>query len=343
MDWRERKTKRYSLSATTIKEISFKCGFNNDPHLSKVKKPCLIFINLRCRVIEWLGAKGKTHIDTRPFASDIASAVSYLLYKMPSYHGHGLKWTDSLDESNDDSSGEYVEYLRNFLIERRRAVEADPSLTVKDRLTQSGVWYRIRPEMIRNGFRPRNRSTDSKGRTIYDWGSTRMGLTKRIRKTIEELWPGEDITREYLGIIAKARAMLYFNGRVFPVSFDSKEELAKTKTTDLVVVEKEGITDVLLDAAKRYRIALVATGGQFTDYVQDLMQLAVKAGINVWILTDYDIHGINIWRNVKTKIKRLGIDRDTIKWLQENGYPNLTEGDVEEEYSPNPKLNWIGR
>ena len=153
------KLKGIHLSATTIKEIAIKCGFNNNPHLSKVKKPCILFINLRCRVIEWLGAKGKTHINTRPFASDIASAVSYLLYKMPSYHGHGLKWTDSLDESNDDSSGEYVGYLRNFLIERRRAVEADPSLTVKDRLTQSGVWYRIRPEMIRNGFRPRNRST----------------------------------------------------------------------------------------------------------------------------------------------------------------------------------------
>jgi hypothetical protein len=334
------KLRGMSLSATTIKEIASKCGFNNDPHLSKVKKPCVLFINLKCRVIEWLGAKGKTHIDTRSFASDIASAVSNLLYKMPSYHGYGLRWTDdSLDEEdNDDSSGEYVGYLRNFLIERRKAVEADPSLAVKDRLTQSGVWYRIRPEMIRNGFRPRNRSTDSKGRTIYDWGSTRKGLTSRIRKTIEELWPEEDITREYLGIVAKARAMLYFNGRVFPVSFDSKEELARTRTTDLIIVEKEGITDVLLDVAKRYRIALVATGGQFTDYVQDLMRLAVKAGLNVWILTDYDIHGINIWRNAKIKIKRLGIDKGTIRWLQQNGYPNLTEEDVEEEYSPNPKL-----
>ena len=83
---------------------------------------------------------------------------------------------------------------------------------------------------------------------------------------------------------------------------------------------------------------MVATGGQFTDYVQDLMRLAVKAGLNVWILTDYDIHGINIWRNARIEIKRLGIDRDTIKWLQENGYPNLTEEGVEEEYSPNPKL-----
>ena len=149
-----------------------------------------------------------------------------------------------------DSSGEYVGYLRNFLTERRKTIKTDPTITIKDRLTQSGVWYRIRPEMIKNGFKPRNKTIDSKGRTIYDWGSTRVGLTKRIRKTIEELWPGEDITREYLGIVAKARAMLYFNGRVFPVSFDSKEELARTNTTDLIIVEKEGITDVLLDVAK---------------------------------------------------------------------------------------------
>lgn len=329
-----------SFSATSIKEILFRCGFNNDPHLSKVKKPCMLYINLKCRVIDWLGSKGKTQINTAPFASDIAAVVSSLAYKMPSYHGHGLRWADDSSDEGEDgaSTGEYVSYLRNFLIERRRAVEADPSLAVRDRLTQSGVWYRIRPEMIRNGFRPRNKSIDSKGRKIYDWRSTRMGITKRIRKTIEELWPDEDITREYLGIVAKARAMLYFNGHVFPVSFDSKEELARTKTTDLVIVEKEGITDVLLDAAKRYHIALVATGGQFTDYVQDLMQLAVKAGLNVWVLTDYDIHGINIWRNAKIKIKRLGITRDTMKWLQENGYPDLKEEDVEEEYSPNPKL-----
>ncbi|HZD36611.1 MAG TPA: hypothetical protein VE130_15515, partial [Nitrososphaeraceae archaeon] len=108
--------------------------------------------------------------------------------------------------------------------------------------------------------------------------TTRKGLTGRIRQTIEELWPDEDITREYLGIVAKASAMMYFNGRVFPVSFDSKDELASTKTTDLIIVENEGIIDVLLESAQRYRIALVATAGKFTDYVQDLIRLAVEAG-----------------------------------------------------------------
>ena len=50
------------------------------------------------------------------------------------------------------------------------------------------------------------------GRTVYDWGITRKELTGRIRQTIEELWPDEDITQEYLGIVAKASAMMYFNG-----------------------------------------------------------------------------------------------------------------------------------
>ena len=133
------------------------------------------------------------------------------------------------------------------------------------------------------------------GRTIYDWGITRKGLTGRIRQTIEELWPDEDITQEFLGIVAKASATMYFNGWVFPDSSDSKDELAGTKTTDLIIVEKEGITDVLLESAQRCRIALVATAGKFTDYVQGLIRLEVEAGLNVWVLTDYDMHGINIW------------------------------------------------
>jgi hypothetical protein len=199
--------------------------------------------------------------------------------------------------------------------------------------------------MIEDGFKPRNKSTDRNGRVIYDWGTTRKGLTSKIAKTIRELWPDEEeVTREYLGIVAKARAMMYFNGQVFPIDFESKEGLAMVGTTDLVVVEKEGITDVLLDAAKRYRIALVATGGETSKYAQDLIRLADEAGLNVCVLTDYDIHGIGIWRHAGTNIARIGIDRSIIKWLRDHGYrkikdgTEITEEDVEEEYSPNPEL-----
>ena len=138
--------------------------------------------------------------------------------------------------------------------------------------------------------------------------------------------------------------MLYINGRVYPVSFDSKEELARIKVTDMIIVEKEGITDVLLDAAQKYRIALVATAGHFVDYVTDLMRLAHEAGrINVCVLTDFDIDGINMWRRANEKmrinIKRIGITQDVVKWWQDNGYDDdIDLENVEEEYAPNPKL-----
>jgi hypothetical protein len=71
----------------------------------------------------------------------------------------------------------------------------------------------------------------------------------------------------------------------------------------MITVEKEGITDGLLDAAQKYRIALVATAGHFTEYVTDLRRLASGVGhIIVCILTDYDIDGINMWRNANKKM-----------------------------------------
>ena len=73
------------------------------------------------------------------------------------------------------------------------------------------------------------------------------------------------------------------------------------------------------------------------------MRLAHEAGhINVCVLTDYDIDGINMWRIANEKkrisIKRIGITQDIVKWLQQNGHDDIDLEDVEEEYTPNPKL-----
>lgn len=71
----------------------------------------------------------------------------------------------------------------------------------------------------------------------------------------------------------------------------------------MITVEKEGITDVLLDAAQKYSIALVATAGQFTEYVTDLRRLESEVGhIIICILTDYNIDVINMWRNANEKM-----------------------------------------
>ena len=96
----------------------------------------------------------------------------------------------------------------------------------------------------------------------------------------------------------------------------------------MITVEKEDITGILLDAAQKYRIELVATAGHFTEYVTNLRRLASEIGhIIVCILSDYDIDGINMWRNAYEKmnsnIKRIGNNQDVVKWLQENGYADI--------------------
>ena len=180
-----------TLSARSIREVLSECGFNSSRHFSKRKKPCVILINLKCRVIEWLGAKGKTQINTKPFADDIANTVSSL-----SPSDAIIPWSSirSSDPSSSEPKGgkqTAIDYLRDWLWDRRKKVEADPTLKTRDRLTQSGVFYRVRRVMIEGGFEPPK-----------DWGITRTTLQNSIMKTCQELWSDENITREKLGIIA---------------------------------------------------------------------------------------------------------------------------------------------
>jgi hypothetical protein len=326
------------VHAIGIRDLLASCGFSTNINFSQRRKASIVLLNLQTPCAEWQGSAGKTRINLEPYQNLIAETVSKLAYKIPSLHGKGIHtiWDTGL-------GGIYKPFLVDFLKNRHKQITTKPSDAIKDRLTQSGVWYRVRPRMIAAGFRPRKKITDGKGREIYDWNSVRKGFTSSINEVIKELWPDGSVTRESLGIVAKARAMLYINGQVYPVSFDSKEELARIKVTDMIIVEKEGVTDVLLDAAQKYRIALVATAGHFTEYVTDLMRLASEVGhINVCVLTDYDIDGINMWRNANEKmginIKRIGITQDVVKWLQENGYADIRLEDVEEEYAPNHKL-----
>jgi hypothetical protein len=127
-EWKDKKRNRYSgkynyLSASSIRGILSESGFNSSGSFTKRKKPCVLYINLRSPCIEWLGAKGKTQINTTPYSKDIAETVSKLAYMMPSYHGegYGRTYTPSLMKKTA------IEYLVNFLIERKKAVDANPT------------------------------------------------------------------------------------------------------------------------------------------------------------------------------------------------------------------------
>jgi hypothetical protein len=312
---------RITMKATSAKEILHKCGFGDDIYKSKRRWPSVFLINLRTNVRQWMGSAGKTHIDLVPFAGDIAQTVSWLAYQIPTCKGMGFALDEYAGLGRDETQVA-KNYLKDFLIKRRKAVEKDVYIKVTDRITQSGVWYRIRPEMIKNGFEPPE-----------SWTQTRRTLQGSIEKVIEELWPGQNLTREDLGIVAASKGAVFYNGEEWPINGDSVDALAE-KGVAIIIIEKEGVADVLAPYAKKYGIALAHTGGRFTSAIKKLIERAKKTGSVVRILTDYDVVGMDIAAATITPTVRIGIEMDIIGWLQKNGFPDLTVEDVEEEYTP---------
>jgi DNA topoisomerase VI subunit A len=125
--------------------------------------------------------------------------------------------------------------------------------------------------MIRNGFTPRE-----------NWGKTREYITGEIDKVCQELF--ENVEREDLGIVAKARGMMLYDGHTYPVDMDSFEALGRNGVF-ILVIEKEGIASILQNAAKDSGVALVHTAGRFTKYVKYLIE---HAQVPVATLTDYE-------------------------------------------------------
>lgn len=317
--------------AKSARGVLQQCGFDTGAfHASKKRVPCVMMMNLLTPVPGWLGGAGKTHINLNPYARTIAETISNLAYKMPTCHGLGFTQIDYGGGGGREDSQIAKKYLETFLINRKAAVEADPLLKINDRITQSGVWYRIRPIMRENGFEPPNdRQTGAKG----SWTKTRRYIQGSISDVIEELWPGQNITREDLGIVAASKGVVLYDGEAWPINGDTVDALAE-KGVAIIVIEKEGVADVLAPFARKYGIALAHTGGRFTNAVKKLIERAKKGGSVVRILTDYDAVGMDISAATITPTIRIGIERDIIKWLNKNGYPDLTEEDVEEEYEP---------
>lgn len=139
------------------------------------------------------------------------------------------------------------------------------------------------------------------------------------------------IDREYLGIYAKARGMFYYRGRTTPIDFDSIRPLAQEAAAN-IVIEKDGVPAVLEPYADQYRIALISTQGNFAMYVKDFVASAINEKSIVVTILDDDKAGRKMASS--TNAKNIGVGVETVEWLQQNGYPNLTVEDVREEYSP---------
>src|SRR5437773_8799065 len=119
------------------------------------------------------------------------------------------------------------------------------------KLTLDGVWYRLLSVFEQNEMKRPSREW------VKNW----------IKKVCDDL----GITRESLNIFAGARAVMYFQGNWSSVKFDDIENLAQNGT-DIVLVEKMGIVEVLTEHADKYGVAIVNTRGHLTEYGKDLMK-----------------------------------------------------------------------
>ena len=146
------------------------------------------------------------------------------------------------------------------------------------------------------------------------------------------------LDREDLGIVAGERAVMSLRRQILPVNVDSFKELAQSGVP-IIIIEKEGIADLFHKFADKYGVALVHTKGRFTRDGKKLIEAVKEYGSFVGILVDYDAYGDDMSKATSTGTPRIGVNKETVTWLQQNGSSNLTIVDVEEEYSPNIRTN----
>jgi len=306
-------------TVNSAREVLSASGFDaTSLYTSRKRFPSVVYVNVKTNVPEWIGAAGKTHMNQMPYAETIAKTLASMSHNIPSYRGQGF----ALDPTSTSSTNwkTATDYVDQFLIQRRKDVEANPDIRRKDRLTQRGVVYRLRPKMMEDRFEPRK-----------NWGTTMDTMTNMISVRCKELWSDESIDREYLGIYAKASGMFYYRGRTTPIDFDAIEELASDAAIN-IVIEKDGVPAVLVPYADKYRVALISTQGRFAEYVKDFVASVIDDEAIVVTILDDDKVGHEMAES--TGAINIGVGKDTVSWLQQNGYPDLTLEKVQEQYSP---------
>jgi hypothetical protein len=167
------------------------------------------------------------------------------------------------------------------------------SIREKERRSQSTVWYLALPLFEKYNMKlPKRKS-----------------FTGKIKEVCEKL----GTTREEKGIIAKARATMYFSGVKTDVSYDAINALAENGT-DIIFIEKEAIVEVLCEYAYSSGIALVDTQGFFTDYGRDLVETGEASGANIAVVSDYDASGMKLAHDAGD-IPRLGVDQEMLDYF----------------------------
>jgi len=231
---------------------------------------------------------GKSHINLEPFSKTIADT----LYKICS--GSGSKRTADYNNNADNvDKQKAINIFTGFLEERHIHVLKSPKLKITDRWNTSTPVYRIRPILEKHGL-----------------DLTRKYLQGLVRTICKRL----GVEREDLGIYEATRAQLYVKGGIYDVSLEQLVKIKK-KGADILIIEKEGVVELLMPHADKYGFALCYTKGFLTDNAKKFCELSSNEGGNIAILTDLDMSGLLIAGKVP-HIPRIGITLETLQTLQ---------------------------
>jgi len=215
----------YNWTYDTIDELLHKeCGYSNNPKEDN-KPNYIVFMNLVSPRIDY-ESYAKSQFNLTPFSGVIGQA-DYETCKGVKRGQRG-----KLSQTN---------LLTTMLTKRYYAVMQNPNLIISDRWTPSDLWYGCRVYFKENGIKVGK--------------NTRSNFTAKIRPLCEKLF---NCNMEELGIFAADRAQLYFNGHWNDVGFDDLHSL-KLIGTDMIIVEKEGMAEVLIPRKRRY-------GSTFTEF-----------------------------------------------------------------------------
>jgi hypothetical protein len=91
-------------------------------------------------------------------------------------------------------------------------------------------------------------------------------MRKNVKSYIQEICDLLEKKRAQLGIVAQAYATLYFRGKVYDVAIDQLNEL-KNLGAYVLIIEKEGIVEVLKPFADKYGGSLISIFTIFAEFM----------------------------------------------------------------------------
>jgi hypothetical protein len=222
---------------------------------------------------------------------------------------------------------------REALRARKKAIERGEYV---EPTTQNSFYYYLRKIFLANGINP---AIEGKN------------FRKTITNQIDDICREWGTTREDLLIIADARATLYYNNQRYHVSLKNiQENQLYLRGTDVIIIEKAALCNLLAPLAAKAGIALIDTKGYVVEYAKKLSDLALEYGGHVAMITDFDSDGLlmslDVYDNVSRDIYRIGIDFETIYELKQM-YPELSEElsleILEEPYKPSHSFKRLDR